>query len=327
MILSCLYPYRYGFNGKEKDNETYGDGNSLDFGARIYDSRIGRWLSLDIRDGNYPGISPYSISYNNPIIFKDPDGKDGRLTIVPDGKGGGTITLETTVHLYSSQMSDGQLAELVNQTNAKFNELKNSYTYIDAHGGEWKVEFKATFVSNQEFKKSEKDVYDISREEAKKVGGDNFKAGDNVICVDCELPTRLEDEGRVEVVESGFSAAHVAVPNFIIHVLAHFMGAVDKYKGSAEDIAYWSGDWGTFINITHIDEFYFINLAKTVLNEVSNPTTVIPVQNKVLEGRKNDLLNPTQTAEEYKAEQTTRKNNPQTPNPPPEQNEEENEEE
>jgi len=36
--------YKYGFNGKEKDDEVKGNGNSYDFGARIYDPRIGRWL-------------------------------------------------------------------------------------------------------------------------------------------------------------------------------------------------------------------------------------------------------------------------------------------
>ena len=39
--------YRYGFNGKENDNEVKGNGNSLDFGARIYDPRLGRWMSPD----------------------------------------------------------------------------------------------------------------------------------------------------------------------------------------------------------------------------------------------------------------------------------------
>ena len=34
--------YRYGFNGKEMDNELKGEGNSYDFGARMYDPRIGR---------------------------------------------------------------------------------------------------------------------------------------------------------------------------------------------------------------------------------------------------------------------------------------------
>jgi RHS repeat-associated protein len=64
--------YRYGFNGKEKDNST-AEG-SYDFGARILDSRIGRWLSVDPL--NKPFITPYNFSRNNSINFVDPDGED-----------------------------------------------------------------------------------------------------------------------------------------------------------------------------------------------------------------------------------------------------------
>ena len=39
--------YRFGFNGMENDHEMKGTGNSLDFGARIYDPRIGKFLSID----------------------------------------------------------------------------------------------------------------------------------------------------------------------------------------------------------------------------------------------------------------------------------------
>ena len=39
--------YRYGFNGKESDNELKGKGNSYDFGARMYDPRTGRWFARD----------------------------------------------------------------------------------------------------------------------------------------------------------------------------------------------------------------------------------------------------------------------------------------
>ncbi len=67
--------YRFGFNGMEKDNELKGIGNSLDFGARIYDSRVARWLSLDPLAAEYPSLSPYDFVANNPIKFIDPDGK------------------------------------------------------------------------------------------------------------------------------------------------------------------------------------------------------------------------------------------------------------
>lgn len=64
---------RYGFNGKEKDDE-HSQGK-YNFGARIYDGRLGRWLKLDLLHKNYPSLSPYNFVSNNPIIYIDPDGK------------------------------------------------------------------------------------------------------------------------------------------------------------------------------------------------------------------------------------------------------------
>ena len=68
--------FRYGFNGKEKDDEWQGSGNSHDFGARIYDSRIGKWLSCDKKESAYPQYSPYLGIGNNPLIFSDPNGEE-----------------------------------------------------------------------------------------------------------------------------------------------------------------------------------------------------------------------------------------------------------
>ncbi len=67
--------YLFGFNGKENDNEVKGEGNSLDFGARIYDSRLGRWLSVDPLADDAPGWTPYRYCFNNPIKLIDPDGR------------------------------------------------------------------------------------------------------------------------------------------------------------------------------------------------------------------------------------------------------------
>ena len=67
--------YRFGFNGMEVDNEVKGDNNSLDFGARIYDPRLGRWLSTDPREGDLPSWSTYAYGLDNPIVFIDPDGQ------------------------------------------------------------------------------------------------------------------------------------------------------------------------------------------------------------------------------------------------------------
>jgi RHS repeat-associated protein len=58
--------YRFGFNGMEKDDEVKGSGNSLDFGARIYDSRLGRFLSMDPLSYQFAWQSPYVFAANNP---------------------------------------------------------------------------------------------------------------------------------------------------------------------------------------------------------------------------------------------------------------------
>ena len=60
----------------EKDNELKGEGNSYDFGARIYDSRVGRWMSIDPLAAKYTSFSPYVGMGNNPIILVDKDGED-----------------------------------------------------------------------------------------------------------------------------------------------------------------------------------------------------------------------------------------------------------
>lgn len=93
VYLSCTDDtagYRFGFNSMPKDNEIYGpEGSGYDFGARIYDSRLGRWLSVDPLADEFPWQSPYCAMGNNPIVLNDPTGmaaedpKDG-------GGGGGT---------------------------------------------------------------------------------------------------------------------------------------------------------------------------------------------------------------------------------------------
>ncbi|MEO8666753.1 MAG: RHS repeat-associated core domain-containing protein, partial [Ignavibacteria bacterium] len=66
--------YRYGFNGKEIDNEVKGTGNQIDYGNRIYDPRLGRFLSVDPLQKKFPALSTYQFSGDNPIATIDLDG-------------------------------------------------------------------------------------------------------------------------------------------------------------------------------------------------------------------------------------------------------------
>ena len=63
---------KYLFNSKElqEDFGLY----QYDFGARTYDPQLARWFSVDPLAHKIPGWSPYATSFNNPILYFDPDG-------------------------------------------------------------------------------------------------------------------------------------------------------------------------------------------------------------------------------------------------------------
>ena len=98
--ITSVSSYRYGFNGMEKDDSIKGEGNSLDFGARIYDPRLGRFLSLDPLQTKYPDISPYHFSGNSPLRFVDFDGKDFGVKINHTSK---TIIIVANIYTTSER--------------------------------------------------------------------------------------------------------------------------------------------------------------------------------------------------------------------------------
>ena len=63
--------YRYGFQGEFAEKETELGQGINSFQLRLYDSRIGRWISPDPY-GEF--FSPYMAMANNPISVTDPDG-------------------------------------------------------------------------------------------------------------------------------------------------------------------------------------------------------------------------------------------------------------
>ena len=69
---------RYGFNGKEKLNEFEGEGkvDRYDFGARMYDARLGRFLSVDPLARKFPWVTPFQFASNSPIQSTDLDGAE-----------------------------------------------------------------------------------------------------------------------------------------------------------------------------------------------------------------------------------------------------------
>jgi RHS repeat-associated protein len=117
--------YRFGFNGMVKDNELKGEGNSYDFGARLYDPRLGRWLAPEPLYFKYPGNSTYSFSLNNPIFLSDANGLDVIITvnIKYDGK---------TVILKQEDLGNTKLGNYSTSWNEETNAY-DIYVKLDVH--------------------------------------------------------------------------------------------------------------------------------------------------------------------------------------------------
>jgi RHS repeat-associated protein len=83
--------YRFGFNGKEDDRET----RTQDYGFRIYNPQIGKFLSVDPLTKSYPWYTPYQFAGNKPIMAVDLDGLEEFIVThyYSNGKYTGTTSL------------------------------------------------------------------------------------------------------------------------------------------------------------------------------------------------------------------------------------------
>ena len=105
--------YKYGYNGKEKQEELGLD--LLDYGNRNYDAALGRFITIDRYTQKYLDKSPYHYGANNPILYADKagdsiivstnerlyDGIDGNRTNVPSEYYTGQTYLASTSWVYN----------------------------------------------------------------------------------------------------------------------------------------------------------------------------------------------------------------------------------
>ncbi|MDD3876003.1 MAG: hypothetical protein PHT69_05245 [Bacteroidales bacterium] len=136
--MCCLLgAYRFGFNSQEKVDEIAGLGNHNTALFWEYDTRLGRRWNLD------PVVKPWESDYatfrNNPLIFADPDGKDG-IAHFEDRNGQKTLIVKATY--FTNQRGISQ--DIQDKVHKKLNTYTGNVYY---KGEKVKVEFQVDFVT------------------------------------------------------------------------------------------------------------------------------------------------------------------------------------
>jgi RHS repeat-associated protein len=142
--------YRYGFNSQEKDDEIKGEGNSINYLARIQDTRLGRFLSVDPLTKSFPMLTPYQFASNTPIQAVDLDGKEalhyqyqirslitGEIAGVTGSVSIGIILDKNLKAIMTATVSGGiagGVAPIIGGSSATYYHTASSYKDVLGHG-------------------------------------------------------------------------------------------------------------------------------------------------------------------------------------------------
>ncbi|MBK8969190.1 MAG: RHS repeat-associated core domain-containing protein [Lewinellaceae bacterium] len=247
------YDYRYGFNGKEGDDEIKGDDNQQDYGMRIYDPRVGRFLSVDPLMRRLSSVSSYNYTLNNPIVLIDPDGMypipPGAIVGIEKLSNGNFshISVKATVYIYGPASSDDIASLLEQQTNSSWNANNPEVSRYSYQKGT-PVKFEINFIN-------------VSVDEAKAIAGTNEDKSVNFLkVIDDEFGSNSFFEGNSGVLN--LAQNKIREGTTVAHEMGHMMGFRSKNQ---QDDSHISDDdiWNSLDGPTKIPLMYsggeFIN--------------------------------------------------------------------
>jgi len=204
--------YRYGFNGKENDNEVKGEGSQQDYGMRIYDPRIGKFLSVDPLWGRFPWWSAYHYAGNTPINTIDLDGGE-----VPEDKNKNENEKKIIEYINSIPKSNSKPNQHLDADIKKRIESTPVLTEITTRKGYAQEQLARTHGRTVVEKNHWKIYYANKERESQEFTSEMFKLTDfNDACILVTSITRKNpinlDGTEADGVDVGFAAGGIFIP-------------------------------------------------------------------------------------------------------------------
>jgi len=124
---------RFMFNGKEQDPEMSGEGNSYDYGFRMYSARLGKFISVDPFIKHFGHYSSYQFAGNSPISSIDFDGLQIVNAAYNYANDGTRLLLKTE---YSQKVADriDEVISLIHSDDAALFDYVNQYDIVITAG-------------------------------------------------------------------------------------------------------------------------------------------------------------------------------------------------
>jgi RHS repeat-associated protein len=219
---------RYLTTQHERDGETGYDNR----GARLYDSELGRFLTLDPLATKYYGWSPYNYVLGNPVAFIDPDGKDAIVTIK-----GNVITISTTIYIYGDGATAAVASQYKSDIDAKWSKQSSgaNWTYTDSETG---VTYDVVFDTKVDlYEGKSKSSPFIIPESWDPYNTDNFI---EVSASTDRSKVTLGDEGEWR--SQGRGGATLAADDPAPHEFGHLLGLDDRYTDKKGPDPGWLGN-------------------------------------------------------------------------------------